>query len=391
MAEGIRKRGEKYSFRINVKDPLTDKWKNIERSGFETVAQAKQARALLLAEYTKSPTKIIVEDKKITLKDLHDEFLLKYAKYDRTQSTINRYKSLFKCHLNPNWGDRIISRITANELSDYLFSLTPTHAYAYIMSIHKYMVVLWNYAFDRQYMRENIISRVTTPKEGNEGEKIKIYSQEELDMFEKRFESTHSITAFKIGRACGVRVGECYGLLWSDIDWENHTMRIERQMVYEDKMWTLRHTKTKSSVRTIDLQDSIYYYLKEVREKQLQQKTELGIAYKVNRVAVDKGRNQPKEIREDLELINIKSNGELLTPDSEKFLGRISRKELTTNFKFHNLRHTHCSWLSEHNVPVVVTQKRLDHSKIETTLRYYTHITDGMRTNLIDLLNAEGM
>ncbi|MEG1577380.1 MAG: tyrosine-type recombinase/integrase, partial [Oscillospiraceae bacterium] len=105
-------------------------------------------------------------------------------------------------------------------------------------------------------------------------------------------------------------------------------------------------------------------------------------------IAVDMGRNKPKEIREDLELVNLKSNGELLTPDSEKFLGRISRKELSVNFKFHNLRHTHASWLAEHNVPAIVAKKRLGHSKEETTLKYYQHITQGMRSDLLEKLNG---
>ncbi len=390
MTEGIRKRGEKYSFRINIKDPKTNKWKNIERGGFETIAQAKQARTLLLAEYSQSPTKIVVEDKNITLEQVYSEFIYKYAQYDREKSTIRRYDTLFRNHLK-QWADMKIAVITANELSEYLFKLSATHSYAYIMSIHKFMKVLWYFAYEKQYMRENVIEKVNTPKAGTEEGQIKIYTQAELDMFEKRFESTHSITAFKIGRACGVRCAECYGLLWSDIDWENHTMRIERQMVYEDKMWCLRNTKTKSAIRTIDLQDSIYNYLKELRQIQLQQKEQLGVAYRINRVAVDMGRNKPKEIREDLELINIKSNGEMLTPDSEKFLGRISRQELPINFKYHNLRHTHASWLAEHNVPAIVTKKRLGHSKEETTLRYYTHITEGMRTDLISKLNALNM
>ena len=388
MAEGIRKRGEKYSFRINVKDPLTDKWKNIERSGFSTITEAKQARVKLLAEYADSPTKVVTEDKKITLEEVYNEFIDKYAQYDREKSTLTRYSSLFRNHLKPKWGNVRISKITANDLSEYLFALTATHSHAYIMSIHKFMKVLWYYAFEQQYMRENIIEKVKTPKAGTEEGQIKIYTEEELNMFEKRFETTHSITAFKIGRATGVRCGECYGLLWNDIDWENHTISINRQMVYEDKMWTLRNTKTKAAIRVIDLQDEIYFYLKNLREKQLQQKSDLGVAYKINRIGVDMGRNKPKEIREDLELINIKSNGELLTPDSEKFLGRISRKELSVNFKYHNLRHTHASWLAEHNVPAIVAKRRLGHSKEETTMRYYQHITVGMKNDLLDKLNG---
>ncbi len=390
MAEGIRKRGEKYSFRINVKDPVTDKWKNIERGGFTTITEARQARAKLLAEYAESPSKVVVEDKKVTLTQVYNEFIEKYANFDREKSTIRRYDCLFRNHLQPQWGNAKIAKITANSISEYLFSMTATHSYAYIMSIHKFIKVLWSFAFEKQYMRENIFPKITTPKPDSSEGQIKIYTEEQLNEFERRFESTHSITAFKIGRATGVRCGECYGLLWSDVDWENHTLSISRQMVWEDNMWTLRNTKTKSAIRTIDLQDSIYYYLKDLRQTQLRQKEQLGSAYRVNRVAVDMGRDKPKVIRDDLELINIKSNGELLTPDSEKFLGRISRKELSVPFKYHNLRHTHASWLAEHNVPAIVTKKRLGHSKEETTLRYYQHITQGMRDDLLSKLNQSG-
>ena len=390
MAEGIRKRGEKYSFRINIKDPVTDKWKNIERGGFTTITEARQARAKLLAEYAESPSKVVIEDKKVTLTQVYNEFIEKYANFDREKSTIRRYDCLFRNHLQPQWGDAKIAKITANSISEYLFSMTTTHSYAYIMSIHKFIKVLWGFAFEKQYMRENIFPKIITPKPDSSEGQIKIYTEEQLNEFEKRFESTHSITAFKIGRATGVRCGECYGLLWSDIDWENHTLSISRQMVWEDNMWTLRNTKTKSAIRTIDLQDSIYYYLKDLRQTQLKQKEQLGPAYKINRVAVDMGRDKPKVIRDDLELINIKSNGELLTPDSEKVLGRISRKELSVPFKYHNLRHTHASWLAEHNVPAIVTKKRLGHSKEETTLRYYQHITQGMRDDLLSKLNQSG-
>ena len=390
MAEGIRKRGEKYSFRINIKDPVTDKWKNIERGGFTTITEARQARAKLLAEYAESPSKVVVEDKRVTLTQVYNEFIEKYANFDREKSTIRRYDCLFRNHLQPQWGNAKIAKITANSISEYLFSMTATHSYAYIMSIHKFIKVLWGFAFEKQYMRENIFPKITTPKPDSSEGQIKIYTEEQLNEFEKRFESTHSITAFKIGRATGVRCGECYGLLWSDIDWENHTLSISRQMVWEDNMWTLRNTKTKAAIRTIDLQDNIYYYLKDLREKQLRQKEQLGPAYKINRVAVDMGRDKPKVIRDDLELINVKSNGELLTPDSEKFLGRISRKELSVPFKYHNLRHTHASWLAEHNVPAIVTKKRLGHSKEETTLRYYQHITQGMRDDLLSKLNQSG-
>ena len=237
-------------------------------------------------------------------------------------------------------------------------------------------------------MKVNIIEKVDTPKKDSSDDFIeKIYTQEELDLLEKRFSSTNLITAFRLGRALGVRFAECFGLRWSDIDWKKRTISVKRQMVYEDKMWCLRNTKIFSAIREIDLQDDIFNYLKGLKKEQEKQKQELGVAYKVNRVAIDMGRNKKKVIEENPDLINLKGNGELLSPDSEKVLGRIGRNELGIQFKFHNLRHTHASWLAEHNVPAIVAKKRLGHSKEETTMRYYQHITDGMRNDLLDKLN----
>ena len=91
----------------------------------------------------------------------------------------------------------------------------------------------------------------------------------------------------------------------------------------------------------------------------------------------------------NLPFINIKPNSEILTSDSVKILGRIAKDEMNTNFRFHNLRHTHASMLAEKNVPMVVVKDRLGHTKEETTLSYYTHTTEGMKLNLLNTLNAQ--
>lgn len=388
MAEGIRKKGNTYSYRINVKDPETEKWKTIEKSGFKTISEAKVARAAKMAEIAENPNSVLVKDKAITLKQVYGEFIEKYAQYDREKSTIRRYESLFRNHIGKKWGHRVIGSIKATEISEYLFAMTATHSYAYIMSIHKFIGVLWDYAFKHKYMKRDNFREIETPKEDSSDDFIeKVYTEEELDIMEKRFSSTNLITAFKIGRALGVRVAECFGLRWSDIDWQKRTIWVKRQMVYEDNMWCLRNTKTKAAIREIDLQDEIYYYLKDLKEKQEQQKKELGIAYHQTRVAIDNGRSKAKTVEENPDLINLKENGEYLTTDSAKVLFRIARDDCGIHFKYHNLRHTHASWLAEHNVPAIVVKKRLGHTKEETTLRYYQHITQGMRDDLLSKLN----
>jgi len=387
--ENVRKKGATWGYRINIKDPATGKFKTIEKSGFATQKDAKAAYTERKLQAIQDPESLLVKDKKITLTEVYKEFIAKYATHDREQSTLRRYDCLFRNHLQPKWGSRQISTIQATEISEYLFAMTATHSYAYIMSIHKFIGVLWMYAFKHKYMRVDNFRDIETPKEDSSDDFIeKIYTEEELDIMEKRFSSTNLITAFKLGRALGVRVAECFGLRWSDLNWEKHTIWVKRQMVYEDSMWLLRNTKTKAAIREIDLQDEIYYYLKDLKAKQEQQKKELGVAYHQTRIAIDNGRNRPKTIEENPDLINLKENGDYLTTDSAKVLARIAKSDCGILFKYHNLRHTHASWLAEHEVPAIVTKKRLGHTKEETTLRYYTHITQGMRDNLLEKLNS---
>lgn len=390
MAENIRKKGSTYSYRINVKDPETGKWRTIEKSGFKTIAEAKAAMAAKKLEVVENPDSVVVKVKPITLGEVYKEFIEKYAQYDREKSTIKRYDCLFRNHIGMKWGHRQISTIKATEISEYLFAMTATHSYAYIMSIHKFIGVLWEYALKHKYMKHDNFREIETPKEDSSDDFIeKIYKEEKLDKMEERFSSTNLITAFKIGRALGVRVAECFGLRWSDIDWKKHTIWVKRQMVWEDQMWCLRNTKTKAAIREIDLQDDIYYYLKDLKEKQEEQKVSAGVAYHQTRIAIDNGRNKAKTIEINPDLINLKENGDYLSTDSAKVLYRIAKEDCNIHFKYHNLRHTHASWLAEHGVPAIVTKKRLGHSKEETTLRYYSHITQGMRNDLLDKLNGD--
>ena len=71
-------------------------------------------------------------------------------------------------------------------------------------------------------------------------------------------------------------------------------------------------------------------------------------------------------------------NGEMLTHNSIKFLSRIIRDDLHIPFKFHNLRHTYATILAESGISPRYVQEMLGHSKLEFTLKYYTHITGHM-------------
>ena len=56
-------------------------------------------------------------------------------------------------------------------------------------------------------------------------------------------------------------------------------------------------------------------------------------------------------------------------------------------FDFHSLRHTHATLLLENGANPKDVQHRLGHKNIEETLQIYTHVTEKMQEQTIDILD----
>ena len=52
------------------------------------------------------------------------------------------------------------------------------------------------------------------------------------------------------------------------------------------------------------------------------------------------------------------------------------------------LRHTHATMLLENSANFKDIQKRLGHSKISTTMDTYSHVTEKMSINTVDIFEA---
>ena len=166
----------------------------------------------------------------------------------------------------------------------------------------------------------------------------------------------------------GLRTGELIGLKWSDIDFENRTMKIERTMEYRYKVgeWRVGSPKSKLGFRTVPLTDEAIRILENQREKSKSLKL-IPIEWKDIVFLCRKG-TPVKNSTYDTGLF--------------KYCDRVG----IPRFSMHVLRHTFATRCIEGGMKPKTLQKILGHSNIGITMNLYVHITEDEKYREIDLV-----
>ena len=374
MQGSIRKKGATWSYRVEF-GASGGKRNQIERSGYKTKKEA--AKALNDVLYLYNNTGDYVENKKITFTEVYTEFIENEAPATRAYATIVRYKSLYKNHYAQRFGSFYMYQINANMINDFLNEKRTYLSEEFVKGLYKFLKVLFGYAHKRQYLKKDIFCEITPPPDPRHKGEIRAYTPDELRAMEQRLQGTNVIVPFYIALNTGLRESEVFGLQWSDIDFENRKIKVHKQLLFQDRKWCFCPLKTTNAYRSVNITDSFCAYLKNLKAKQEESKKFYGDGYKRNFVTERLVRNKEK-LMEITDFVNVKINGEMLTTNSIKFMSRTIKAELDIPFKFHNLRHTYATVLAESGISPRYVQETLGHSKLEFTLRYYTHITEKM-------------
>ena len=198
------------------------------------------------------------------------------------------------------------------------------------------------------------------------------FSRSELATMDKYFEGTNAETAYLLGRYCGLRINECYGLKWENVDLQNGTICIDRQMQYQEGLIKLVPPKTKNANRTIYMCATLKAYFVELAQKRAQDEVRFADL-----------REQKRRLIEDMdgskiystELVNCLPNGTIQTVNSFKYPSREIKQKYQMQFKYHYLRHTYGTMMAEMNTPTHLLCNQMGHGKIQVTQQYYIAVS----------------
>ena len=176
-------------------------------------------------------------------------------------------------------------------------------------------------------------------------------------------ESIKYETYFKLVIATGMRRGECCGLQWSDINWRERSIHIQRNVVKvtgEDII--VKETKTSSGDRYVYFSSEMESLLREYR-RECEWETEA---------------HDERKLTDDDYIFRRHGHPLPMTPTTFTWRFKLILKKhgLPEKLNVHSLRHTNASLLIANGTDVATVAGLLGHSQPSTTLDIYTHAFD---------------
>ena len=328
-----------------------------------------------------------------TVEEVFDEFCAEGRK-DRAYQTIRKQDSIWENHLRDRFGNCYVDEISSANVVDYLSELYYDNglSFMYVESFLKMFYLIFGQAYSRNYLDVdtynklcvNKNTKIHMPKMKTEDDTdIIAFTREQCEVLDEYFKGTNAETAYMLGRYCGLRINETFGLKWDHVDLEAGTILIDRQMQYQDGLIKLIGPKTKNSKRTIIMCEPLKKHLQEKKDKKDEDEVHLADLRKQNRRQIEDLDGNPIY---STELVNCLPDGRLQTVNSMKYPTRDIKQKLGIGFKYHYLRHTYGTMMAEMNTPTHLLCNQMGHGSIRVTQRYYIAISktgmDILRNNL---------
>ena len=352
---GHIQRIEKNKYKILIEagvDPSTGKRKRISK----TITGTKEQAQILLAKMLNSDFNYS-QGKEIKLKDYLSDWVDNYS-INISERTANGYRAIIRNHLIPALGALKLSEIKPAHIIQYqqqklengCLNKKGGLSKRTVQSHHRLLSLALKQAVSPYGLIDsNPCSPVKAPSP-----KTKManhFSREEANIILNSIDDILLYTIFYLALFTGMRRGEIVGLKWEDINFNNKLIEVRRSANFKNKKFNYKDLKTESSRRQIAISDKLIDVLKK---------------YKKERASFSK----------DKQAVFLTPEGKIVRPDylTRKFK-KIFIKLGMPNKRFHDIRHTHATWLLEEGINSKIVQKRLGHARVETTLNIYSHIT----------------
>lgn len=372
-SEPLRLRGENWYYRVKVPNKYGE-WRWTERKGGKTKAECLKAyrackKELEALEYERD----VVLPRQATVEQGFDAWFTEYVDLNTRYNTQISYHGMVNKHILPAFGKVPLRKLDARTLQRFINDKSKELKRSSLGKLLNIMHAAFSYMVNPcGYIDYNPADNLFLPRELEAKPKqVCVFSPADLEIIEKTFPYGHQYyLAIHICLYTGLRIGEALGLRWQDINLKKSELSVCGTMS-ERGVWQ-DVPKTKRSFRTIPFGKKLHAMLLKERKRQ----SEASFAFQRYGVY---NHNNYVCVRPD--------SGKRLCGADFHYFNRWC-KDILGHGSTHSLRHTHATMLLEAGESIEAVSKRLGHSNIVTTSKYYSHVTEKGNSQMRNTLDS---
>lgn len=299
--------------------------------------------------------RILDEKNRMTFKRYCEETFLPDIRQRCSENTIYNYRLQLEKHVYPDIGQLEMQGIKAGDINQLLRKhqaasdslSTPIKVYTIVRAVMKM-------AYKDELIEHNPMDRVDRPSKRKDLSKAQSSMSCTVDEIQKLCEAlkTEPILWQALVRLLidsGMRIGECVGLLWSNVDFDKARITVDGTLVYSPDKGVFRDRTKNGKSREFGIDPDIIRLLKVLKEKQ-------------------------KLTEESEYVFTNERTGKPLHPDSpRRYLKKLGEKCGIKGIHPHMLRHSFASIAITSGADIASVSEKLGHSDKAVTLRMYTH------------------
>ena len=297
-----------------------------------------------------------------------------YAEPRLREKTKDYYLNYIDNHIVPELGNTPLEKLTTIQIQKFYNDLQKSgriQRYTHIKLKDKGLstrVVRGIHTLLNNCLEQAVAERLilANPAQGCklpqlEKREMKILPQEKIGMYLAEAEKRGLLAAFYLELTTGLRRGELLALQWTDLDIENRTLAVTKQVNRINGELVVSPPKTRNSIRTLALP---------------QQAVDLLIA-------------EHKKHSRNPYMFPSPKTGIMYDPDAfrrthDKILKAIGAEHI----RFHDLRHTFATLSLKSGADVKTLSGALGHYSAGFTLNTYTHATAQMKQDAADTIGG---
>lgn len=350
-------------------NPLTGKEVRTTRRNFKTKKEAQLALSRLQVDYVSDGLK---KGKEETFKEVYELWFEVY-KTTVKEVTLIKTEIKFKKWLLPIYGNMKMKEVTTKHAQKIINQWAQeTDQYRIL---HSSASRIFKYAINLGIIQSNPLSNVMMPqrkKEKVKDEHVKVYTKEQLNaLFDyvnhrpATYDDDFNKTMLRFLIYSGCRISEALALNWSDIDFKENTVSIDKTLSDVKHGVQITTPKTDTSIDVLPIDAKTMAVLKRWQVNQRIYMLELGITNPTMPFcSIEK-----KLITHNTFYIRMK---------------KISKHAAIPFMGSHVTRHTHASLLLDAGASMKEVQERLRHSSITVTMDIYGHLSKETKINIVE-------